>query len=177
MSLTLRYTTVHNGHYTPLWMVCVLLLCHYHQSSSWTSSLMKHVDICYSNFHINAALIPWALSLWLRESAHIFLWTWTKPGDQNHKISCGCGKHRWKPEEELKSRQINSFTRKGRHHISDSAQFYELPKYVQQLHAVEMLNKYNLSLGSQGWLCWQREPKCSNCLTFEEKVFPLGFNW
>lgn len=109
-------------------MARVLLSCHYHQSSLCTSSLMKHVDICYFNFHINAALIPWALSLWLRESAHIFLWMWTKPGDQNHKISCGCGKHRWKSEEGLKSRQINSFTRKGRHHISDWCKVLQAPQ-------------------------------------------------
>lgn len=56
----------------PLWMLHVLLLCHYHQSSMCTSSLMKHIDICYFDFHINAPFIPWALTLWLRESAHIF---------------------------------------------------------------------------------------------------------
>lgn len=31
-------------------MARVLLSCHYHQSSLYTSSLMKHVDICYFNF-------------------------------------------------------------------------------------------------------------------------------
>lgn len=55
---TFRYATVYNGHYRPLWMARVLLMCHYHQSSLGTSSLMKHVDICYFNFQINAALIP-----------------------------------------------------------------------------------------------------------------------
>lgn len=110
-------TCLHCGHYRPLRMPCFLLLFHYHQSSLCSSHLMKHIDICYFNFHINAALIPWALTFWLTGSAHIFLRTWTK-GEQNHKTSCGCGKHKWKPEDGLKSRRINSFTRKGRHHIS-----------------------------------------------------------
>lgn len=62
------------------------------------------------------------------ENLHIsFLWTWTK-GKQNHKISCGCGKLKWKPEEELKSRQMNSFARKGRHHISNWCKVLQAPQ-------------------------------------------------
>lgn len=65
-------------------------------------------------------------------------------------ISCGCEKYRREPEGQLKSREINSFTRKGCHHIPTGAKFYKLPKYEWQLHAVEMLNKYNHGLGKSG---------------------------
>lgn len=53
---------------------------------------------------------------------------WTKPGDQNHKTSCGCAKYRREPEGELKSREINSFTRKGYHHISDWCKVLQAPQ-------------------------------------------------
>lgn len=101
-------------------------------------------------------------SLAERICTYLFLWKWTK-GEQNHKISCGWGKHKWKPEEELKSRQINSFTRKGRHHISDWCKVLQAPQIRTTITCCGNAKQIQPWFGSsQGWLCLKKELQYSN---------------
>lgn len=120
---------------------------------------MKYIDICYLNFSSVLHLFHEHL-LWLRESALFFFFffsKWTK-GEQNHKISCGWGTHKWRPKQGLQSRQINSFTRKGRHHISEWCKVLQAPQIQTTITCCGNAKQIQPWFGSsQGWLCLKRE--------------------
>lgn len=81
------------GQYRPSWRSRVLWLSLYHPPS-----LTKHTDICYFNSHIMLRLFhDHLLAGW--ENLPYLLSLKAARGEQNHKISWGWEKHKWKPEQ------------------------------------------------------------------------------